>query len=353
MKKGLAFLLVAIFCLSTASAVYAEEEAPVFSLTAQTGNMVLIGSDAAQVLPEGESAVWRYSMACVPEYGQACVSVSGAGEEMQLLLTPLTRMSNSEGGLTLREGVVGIDYQSGNTVLETPTEIVEFLEPGRLIVRVDDYGNAFNYCLEGSVSLFGRASEETVTIQAGQYVAVTVKRDIKSVSEYDAEDIDELNVDFTALKAETAADDAALQEMRSLDVVFGTEDTICDISRGEIVKITATSGIAHDVFVECDDEDAEIVIYDSEFQLIRSSLKSRGALKPYVYVSGESESVFYVQLAESKEDSLSLRYKESKSIYVRSIELVKSWGIPILVALAAFLIFYFVTSKFRKKRPQM
>lgn len=353
MKKGLAILLAVIFCISAASVVYAEEETPVFSLAAQAGNIVLTSSEEDCVLPEGESAVWGYSMVCVPEYGQASVSVSGAGEEMQLLLTSFTRLSNSEGGLTLREGVVGIAYHSGDTVLETPTEIVEFLEPSRLIIKVDDYGNAFNYCLEGSVSLIGRASQETVTIKAGEYVAVTVKKDIKTVSEYDAEDIDELNVDFAALSTKTAVDDAALQEMRSLEVVFGSEDTICDISRGEIVKITAASGIAHDIFVECDDEDAEIVIYDSDFQLIQTSLKSKRALKPYVYISGESESTFYVQLAESKEDSLSLRYKESKSIYVRSIELVKSWGIPILVALAVFLIFYFVTSKLRKKRPQM
>ena len=348
-----AVLALSLCLLCPFGALAGDGTEPQFSVNADKGTAILNTAEGTKTLSEGLAGLWSYGLLWLPEDGSASVLIEGGGADIRMALTAQTRISRSEGGITLREGTVGIDHRSGVIFMETPTEMIEFDGPAKLIVRVDDYGNAFNYCTEGSVTLRGRASNETVTIGAGEYVAVTVKKDIKTVSAYKEKDVQELNVDFAALSP-TAGIEAAFAPISVTEIDEELEESgvLCTLMRGEMLQISTKVLLAEDLFVECGPKEAELALYNGEGKLLASSDKSSLARNPYVNVESKADTAFFVQLVRAPEEEMALHYFRHQSIYTRSLDLVRSWGIPLAAALVLFLIYSGISSRLKKKKAK-
>lgn len=268
-------------------------------------------------------------------------------------IAPDTRMK-AGGRIMLEEGSVGIQCVNNEFQLETPTEIVYAHEGTKAAVHVDDYGNAFNYCIEGSVRLVSKKDNEEITLNAGEYIAITVKKGIRILKEVKSDDVDKLNIDFTALDGDIMNMLSGKNQAKEIGVIeyaFDSEGNIAEISTNSVYKVVNVSDdyISRVLYIDCDLEDAEIAVYDSDFNLVGKNSRKIGTLKPNVHIEGDADSEFYICIMSGKDANYYLSNEKYVSVYDRAFDLIKKILLPACIAMIIFIIYALIKNKTKKK----
>lgn len=258
-------------------------------------------------------------------------------------------------GLFLREGVIGIQPQKGDAEVHTKTERAYISADGKAVIKVDDYGNAFNYCIKGTLRLVSTDDGNDISINEGEYVAVTVKRGIKTVKKYAESDIAKTGIIFTE-----SIDDAEMGKTEALktDIVeydFGTEGSVCSIKTNTVCKFknTAEDTVSAILYLNCGVNDAGLTIYNQNLELLSKSSHISGSSKPNVRITSDSESEFYVYVSSANEAEHTLFSQKYISVYQRAFNILKKLALPAVAALLVFFIYgIFKDRKKPSKKPK-
>lgn len=258
-------------------------------------------------------------------------------------------------GIYVKEGVVAVDAMNDDIYVETGTQKATVKKGSRLTVRVDDYGNAFNYCTSGSATLYSKLNDREMTLNGGEYIAVTVKRGFRKLKETSDDDVKKLGIVFAE---ESELSDIAICDFDEINGI------ICDFSHdGDIAKLgtnrayllTPEEGTvisSHTLYLDCDDNAAVLCVYDTKLNLVANSLDEPRANKPNVTVLSGDEGEKYIVCAYSQNDEeYSLGQIKYESTLDKVFDMAKSFVLPILAALALFAIYEIIGSKV-KKRPK-
>ncbi len=278
--------------------------------------------------------------------GEADDSVIDAASGTVLLFT-------QDEAVYLEEGIIGISAYCDATVITTRTETVNIAEDSRFIIKVDDYGNAFNYCIKGSAVLKCIKTGDEVTLHAGEYIAITVKGNLRKLRTHTENEINELGVSFTSIDT-LAHYTQQTESVIKFENDFSEEGVLAETPSNSVYFITGTGefGYSQVLYLSSENGDAntgKIVLYDHEFNFIAQSDNKLGTLKPNVRVQGEKNTSFYVCVYGPTDTSFSLCNSRYISIYEKSFELFKKLIPLVLLVLVVFVIYSLISSKFLKK----
>ncbi len=252
--------------------------------------------------------------------------------------------------LFLKEGVIAFQAGGSELQMETATQKAYIHPDAKLAVRVDDYGNAFNYCLEGSVKLYSKLDDDSMTINAGEYIAVTVKRGFRKLKLITIDDITDMGVSFSASGA-VFCDVTEPESIGEISSDFKHDGKIADIDTNKAYWLEHSENgyISHLIYAGCNANEAIMCIYDSELNLVGSSHKDKSALRPNVKLESEKNSRYIVCVYNSKAANLELMQEKTMSLVDRAVGIVKRFAIPFLFAIVAFGIYCLADTKSKKK----
>lgn len=251
----------------------------------------------------------------------------------------------------VKEGIIAVDALTGEFNIETGTQKAVVPAGSRLTIRVDDYGNAFNYCTRGSVELYSKLNDSKMTLNSGEYIAVTVKRGFRILKPTSDGDVANLGINFA--KAEDL--DRKFDEghgIMGIKCDFLQDGDIADIESNGIYLLESDNGsiVSHTVYLDCDNDEAILCVYDTELNLIASSINEKRANKPNVTILSEDSGKEYILCVYSKNDKVySLKQIKYESMLDKGFDMVKSFAIPVFAALILFVIYGIVESKVKKK----
>lgn len=255
-------------------------------------------------------------------------------------------------GVYVKEGIVAVDALYGEINIETGTQKAVVSPGGRLTVRVDDYGNAFNYCTGGSVELYSKLNDSSMTLNSGEYIAVTVKRGFRKLKDTSDEDVAQLGVIFTEFEdLNRNFEDCC--EIIGIKSDFSQDGDIESIKSNRMYLLESSDGSAipsRTVYLDCNNDEAVLCVYDTNLNLIASSLNEKRANKPNVTILSDDKSSQYILCVYSQNDvAYSLKQIKYESILDKCFDMVKSFAIPVLAALVLFAIYGIAESKVKKK----
>ncbi len=339
MKRFLFSALALIFSFLLPASAFAETEGEGCTVYTKNGTVIADGV----FINDGCSYTVNKGCFTTSARGNAVIDYAGAVIDT----VSLTRMEMGD-ELTLLEGVIGVNAQSGDVKLATGTELAYIKSGARVMIRVDDYGNAFNYCLEGSVKLVSKVSEREITLNKGEYVAVTVKRQIREMRTFDDDEINEMGVSFTSKLPEAEPLNAPNIEVFEDD--FSDDGILGSINTNRVYKIKSASEypVARVFYLDCDIKSADIEIYGADMELIAENSRSAGNLKPNVKAEGEADAEFYIYIRSVSDAEYDLYQERHISFYEKTFNSFKKLFIPALIAAACFIVWIIVKSRFSK-----
>lgn len=258
-----------------------------------------------------------------------------------------------DGTLYVKEGVVAFDAINNDIYVETGTQKATVKKGSRLTVRVDDYGNAFNYCTSGSATLYSKLNDREMILNSGEYIAVTVKRGFRKLKEISDDDVKKLGIVFAEENELSNIAICDFDEINGIMCDFTRDGDIAKLSSGRAYLLTPEEGTvisSHTMYLDCDDNAAVLCVYDTKLNLIANSLDETRANKPNVTVlSGDDDEKYIVCAYSQNEAEYSLRQIKYESTLDKVFDMAKSFVLPILAALVLFAIYEIVGSKVKKK----
>lgn len=265
-----------------------------------------------------------------------------------------SRIGIKGGILYVEEGIIAVDALNGEINIETGTQRAQIPVGSRLTVRVDDYGNAFNYCTKGSVTLYSKLNDSKMTLNSGEYIAVTVKRGFRILKETSDEDVSLLGVVFVSENELSGINVGSYDAMESIVGNFAQDGDIAGVASNRAYLLTAEEGtavMAHTLYLECANNDAVLCVYDTKLNLIASSLDEKRANKPNVTVKSESNGGYIVCVYSDNATEYQLKQIRHETTVDMVFNMLKRGILPVCVALVLFAIYGIVETK-RKKKPK-
>lgn len=253
----------------------------------------------------------------------------------------------------VEEGIVAVDALNGEIVVETETQLAFVSVGSRLTVRVDDYGNAFNYCTKGSVELYSKRNDEKMTLVSGEYIAITVKRGFRILKETNEDDVANLGVKF--IETSVLEGNFGFKcEIEGISGNFAQDGDIGAVTSNRAYLLTGSDNTevrSHTLYLECNNDEAIICVYDKDLNFIASSTNEKRANKPNVSVLPENtEGNEFIVCVYSKSDAVyMLKQIKYESVVDKGLGMLKSFILPVCIALVLFAIYGIVESKVKKK----
>lgn len=263
-----------------------------------------------------------------------------------------TLIDIKDGSIYVKEGIIAIDAINGDVYAETGTEKVQVKKGSRLTVRVDDYGNAFNYCTNGSAILYSKLNDKEMTLNSGEYIAVTVKRGFRILKETNNEEVEALGIVFAT---EDEVNSIEYSDFCAIDNIvgdFSQDGDIAKVVSNRVYFLTAQEGTTvslHTLYLECDNEEAILCVYDKELNIVASSLDEKLANKPNVTVKTENSDGYIVCIYSDKDTEYFFKQVKYESTVDKVIAMLKRIALPACVALVLFAIYGVVETKIKKK----
>jgi len=227
------------------------------------------------------------------------------------------------------------------------------------LLHVDGYGNAFNYCIEGSVDIQSTGKKNATLIE-GEYVAVTVKRDLKEIRPYGNDEIKDITMPqkgpeyISSIEnpiSMVALDVTELEKMQVITLDGKLENGVIEgLHTNTLYLVSASSTIGHTVYVDFKPDEARVITLTSLLDIDKDSYKSKRALKAYVdqAMSPGDELYIYITTADEGVEALTLKYDKNRTIYERSYQLFKSLLLPAGIAFVLLIIVLVITNKKKK-----
>jgi len=249
------------------------------------------------------------------------------------------------------EGLIAIVTYDDEINVETGTQTACIAPRSMVVVRVDDYGNAFNYCVEGNVELYSKLNKTEMTLNASEYIAVTVKRGFRILKETSLEQIKEIGADF----------DEVTIDIEVIDDFVDYGEISSDLAdEGEIAKVNnntayllkhSDGGHVNGVFfVDCPQGDAVLSVYGTGMNKIGSSYLAPNSNMPNVTVVAEKEDERYIVCVySSKKDELTLKRNKYHGMLDQFFGIFKRFAIPFAGAVVMFVIYEYVIKRFIKR----
>lgn len=255
----------------------------------------------------------------------------------------------------VEEGIIAVDALSGKIIVETETQMAFVCAGSRLTVRVDDYGNAFNYCTEGSVELYSKRNDESMTLVGGEYIAVTVKRGFRILKETNDDEVANLGVKFIE-DNELESNFGSECEIKGISGNFAQDGDIATVGSNRAYLLTGSDNTqvkSHTVYLECNNDEAVICVYDKDLNFVASSTNEKRANKPNVTILPEDteSNEFIVCVYSERNTDYLLKQIKYESVVDKGFNMLKSFVLPVCVALVLFGIYGIAESK-KKKKPK-
>lgn len=259
-------------------------------------------------------------------------------------IAPYTRMTAGE-TLTLSEGAVGIVSNNGITAIQTPTETAYVSDGGKAAVRVDDYGNAFNYCIKGELKLVSTADKNEITLKEGEYIAVTVKRGIRILKDFSESDINEMNIEFTDPDTDISAGKTNAETMPVIEYDFGIDGEVSSLATNTVYhfKNISEDTVTRILYLNNGTDGVGFEIYNSALELIAEV--AMGSSKSNTRITSDAQSEFYIYIYGTDGTQRKLFNERYISIYERSFNILKTLALPAVVAIVIFIIYGLIKSK--------
>lgn len=339
-KRLLALFLTALFVCFSVPLAMAEEQ-----LTADivcTKGMI-VSADTFMSKGAGESLGGKTYAVCPSSYG--VIRLDGG-----IVDVAASTWVDCTNGVFLKEGVVAVNATSGEVMVETGTQRAYIPQGSRLAIRVDDYGNAFNYCTEGAIRLFSKKNNSEMTLNAGEYIAVTVKRGFRVLDTITEEDVTKMGIGFTDAE-DLPLQVNASQPVGALEADFSKEGEISKINSNSafVISNTANKPWESIVYADCSVERAVLCVYNTELGLVGSSTSVKTAVKPNVTLLGENENKYIVCVFSNEQAEYSFMNQKYVSSFGKFFDGLKKMAIPFAVALAIFFCYELISRKVTKK----
>lgn len=265
-------------------------------------------------------------------------------------IAPYTRMESGK-TLTLLEGAVGIESKNGIIEIQTPTETAYVSDAGKAAVRVDDYGNAFNYCIEGELRLVSTADKNEITLKEGEYIAVTVKRGIRILKNFNESDINEMNIEFTDSDVNIFEGKTQAETMPVIEYDFSNDGEVSSLMTNTVYQFKNVSEdtVTRILYLNNGTDGAGFEIYNSSLELIAEV--AMGSSKSNTRITSDSQSEFYIYIYGTDGAQRKLFNERYISIYERSFNILKTLALPAVVAIVIFVIYGVIKNK-RDTKPK-
>lgn len=335
-KRFMAALLTLLFVSTVYITASAETEAAEYKLLCTRGACITSSS----VLYEGE-----YRTAVNERFVTTSDSHAVLMGDTHIIDIASGARINAEKNIFLELGVIGVQAVSDESVLYTGTEEAHLSAGGRAVIRVDDYGNTFNYCLKGELKLISTENKKSITLNEGEYVAVTVKRAIRDVRGFEQSDIDKLSISFTERNSCTTDDKTEALPIDTVEHDLSEYGAVRETENDTIFKLVNTSAEAVNGIFYVGGGRCNFEVYNSELEKIGGGNQSKD-----VNIMANTGDEFYVYIHSDDGTARMLYNKKYVSVYERAFELLKELALPAIVALAAFAVY--VVLKEHKKNAR-
>lgn len=301
---------------------------------------------------------------CRSEDGSYCVLDRSYAKMLSaggiISFAPETRFNIIENNVNLLMGAIGIESGKNEIVIQTGTEAAYVGVDSRIAIRVDSYGNAFNYCLKGSVRLVSTSDNNETTLNEGEYIAITVKRGIRILKPVKQSEIDEMDIKFiSGTISEYICNVTQGMNMASeYDVIeydFAENSKIGEFKTNKVYKIVNISDrkIEHIFLADCGIDKVSLTLISSNFYISEKSKTKMGTLHPNVTLKTESDDVLYLYLYSNELDTVALYSERYISIYEHSFNTMKKMLPPICIAILLFIVYSIVKKLFIKNKNKL
>ncbi len=259
----------------------------------------------------------------------------------------------TEEGFWVKEGVASVRTFSDGTTVYTGTETALISSGTKIALRVDDYGNTFNYCTKGTALLTARLDGGEYTLSDNGYIAVSVKKGIRIPDSVKQKDIEKYGIVYSdAFQSQLLTPQNGKSKIKEIVAGYNGENVfISEEKTNAVYKIKNGSGadISAVLYVESNINNAKLLAYNSEQELIQKSSNANGALMPNVHVTNSADGYVYLIITSDISDTLKLYSDPYSDIYSMSFETIKKM-LPIAgAALAAFIIYELIRRKVSKR----
>lgn len=329
-KRFMAVLLMILFMSTLYTEANAEVDNTEYMLLCNSG--VCITSDAAVMENEYKSIGNDRFVTAKNSYAV----LIGAGI---IDIAPETRMNIDE-TILLEEGAVGIQSEAEETMLSTGTEQAYVSAYGKALIKVDDYGNTFNYCINGELKLISTENNKSVILNEGEYVAVTVKRAIRDVRAFEQSEADKLSVRFTELKNGLPSTAKAASMLAVEEYDFNADGAVCKMNANTVRKFINASDNEVSRLLRFGGNDCNFEIYNSKMELI-----GEGASGGKVHIVSSAGSEFYVYMYADTDEMYTLYNDRYISVYERAFGILKELALPAVAALAVLVVYTLIRER--------
>ena len=346
MKRIFLFVFSIVLALNVVGVAFAEEcNTEAYTISCVKGMVI----KESGYLPFGYGITPSEDIALVVCSGSRAVLQKGEDQGFVNVFGD-TRITVGQ-SIYVDEGLIAIVTYDNEISLETGTQTACIAPESMVVVRVDDYGNAFNYCVEGNVELYSKLNKTTMTLNTSEYIAVTVKRGFRILKETSLEQIKELGADF----------DEVIVDIEAIDDFVGYGEIASDFSaEGEIAKVTDNTAyvLRHSdgsfvtgvLFVDCPQGDAVLSVYDTRLSKVGSSYLAPNSNMPNVTVVAEKEDERYIVCVYfSKKDELTLKRNEYQGMVGQVFGIFRRFAIPLVGAIVMFVIYEYIIKRFIKR----
>ena len=202
-----------------------------------------------------------------------------------------------------------------------------------------------------SNNFYSKLNKTTMTLNATEYIAVTVKRGFRILKETSLEQIKELGADFDAKTSDTVLVEG-FSQFGEISSDFTAEGEIAKVTNNTAYVLGHSEGlfVTGVLFVDCPQGDAVLSVYDTGMNKIGSSYLAPNSNMPNVTVVAEKEDEKYIVCVySSKKDELVLKRNEYKGMLDDVLGIFKRFAIPFIGAIVMFVIYEYVIKKFIKR----
>ena len=258
----------------------------------------------------------------------------------------------------LIQGVILIEAIT-DVAITSKTQTLHVKSGAVALLHVDSYGNAFNYCISGTLDIQS-VGKKNASLNEGEYVAVTVKRDLKDIRDYTDEEIKDITMpskgwDYVSSIVnpleKVTLDITELEKINVLTIDGELENGVIDnVKTDTLYLVYAPSYVGHTIYVDFKVGEARVITLKSLLDIDKDSNESPRALKAYVdqTMAPGDELYIYISTADDSIEAVTLKYDKNRTIYERSYQLFKSLLLPAGVAFVLLVIVLLVINK-RKK----